>query len=178
MSENNQLLSEWGDGSRNRIVDLIDASRIASNKPRRAQDFSDSYSELEFGYYADLSAANDLSEFKRKIEHAIRELGFQEFSYFRSQSGDADSENLMTVSSDLLTDYFSERFFEHDLILPYANSNTAPIYQSTLHDYARNAPFDINMTQMMKAIFELNKSYGYQVIPPLITKVKSRELCS
>ena len=39
MSENNQLLSEWGDGSRNRIVDLIDASRIASNKPRRAQDF-------------------------------------------------------------------------------------------------------------------------------------------
>ena len=161
MSENNQLLSEWGDDSKTRIVNVIDASRIASNKPHRAQDFPDSYSELEFGYYADLSAANNLSEFKRKIEDSIRELGFQEFSYFRTDNVAPGSEKLVTVSSDFLAAYFNECFFEHDLIIPYANSNTAPIYQSILHDYARNAPFDINMTQMMKAIYELNKSYGY-----------------
>ena len=97
----------------------------------------------------------------KKIEESIRDLGFKEFSYFRSDGGATDSERLVTVSNDLLTDYFAESLFEHDLILPYADSNTAPLYQSTLHDYAKNAPFDIDMTRMMKAIGELNKSQNH-----------------
>ena len=162
MPGKNQLF-EWGDDSKSRIIDIThDAKKTASLlSPDVLLDNSSPYTEIDFGYYAHLSAANDLPEFQRKIEESIRDLGFQEFSYFRSDGGAADSERLATVSNDLLVDYFAESLFEHDLILPYANNNTAPLYQSTLHDYAKNAPFDIDMTRMMKAICDLNKSHGY-----------------
>ena len=176
MPGKNQLF-EWGDDSESRIIDITrDSKKTASLlSPDLLLDNPSPYTEIEFGYYAHLSAANDLPEFQRKIEESIRDLGFQEFSYFRPSTSGVDSEKLVTVSGDLLTDYFTECFFEHDLILPYADNNTAPVYQSTLHDFANNAPFDIDMTRMMKAIFRLNKSYGYHEFYNTFAKAKSGE---
>ena len=151
MSGKNQF-STWGGDSSDRVADVIHASKSVPLSSSWALGSPDPYSEIEFGYYTHLSSAKNLTEFEKKIEQSINDLGFHQFSYFRSDGGAGDSEKLVTVSQELVADYFSECFFEHDLILPYVDSNTAPIYQSTLHDYAKNAPFDIGMTQMMKAI--------------------------
>ncbi|UVW34379.1 hypothetical protein NYF23_10170 [SAR92 clade bacterium H455] len=172
MAEIKQFPS-WEDGSSSTIIDIINGSKTAPAPPANSLNDLESYSEIEFGYYAHLSAANDLPQFEAKIEESIRDLGFKEFSYFRSDGGAADSERLVTVSRDLLKDYFAERLFEYDLILPYADNNTAPLYQSTLHDYVKNAPFDIDMTQMMRAIGELNKSHGYHEFYNTLAKAKS-----
>lgn len=172
MAEIKQLPS-WDDNSSSRIIDILHSSKSLRIPSENALRSSKPYAAIEFGYYASLSSAKDLPQFEKKIEQAIRDLGFSEFSYFRSDGGAADSERLVTVSSDLLTDYFAERLYEHDLILPYADSNTAPVYQSTLHDYAKNAPFDIDMTRMMKAICELNKSHGYHDFYNTLAKAKS-----
>ena len=165
--------SSWEDGSNSRIIDMINGSKAPPAPSANSLDDLKPYSAIEFGYYTHLSAANDLPQFEEKIEESIRDLGFKEFSYFRTDGGAADSERLATVSKDLLKDYFAERLFEHDLILPYADSNTAPLYQSTLHDYAKNAPFDIDMTRMMRAIGELNKSHGYHEFYNTLAKAKS-----
>ena len=149
MSEKTQMAS-CGCDSNNRILDVIQTSRNAPLRSSWAIEAPDPYSEIEFGYYAHLSLAKNLPEFEYKIEQSIKELGFQQFSYFRSDGGAGASEKLVTVSQELIADYFSECFFEHDLILPYVDHNVSPIYQSTLHDYAKNAPFNIGMTEMMK----------------------------
>ena len=165
--------SSCGDGSHSQIIDLINGSKAAPTLPANPLNDLKAYSEVEFGYYTHLSAANDLPQFEEKVEESIRDLGFNEFSYFRTDGGVTDSERLVTVSKDLLKDYFAERLFEHDLILPYADSNTAPLYQSTLHDYAKNAPFNIEMTRMMRAISKLNKSHGYHEFYNTFAKAKS-----
>jgi DNA-binding NarL/FixJ family response regulator len=172
MSGKNQF-STWADDSNSRIVDVIHASKNTALTSSWALEAPDPYSEIEFGYCAHLSSAKSLPEFEHKIDQSIKDLGFQQFSYFRSDGGAGDSEKLVTVSRELIADYFNECFFEHDLILPYVDSNVAPIYQSTLHDYAKNAPFDIGMTQMMKAICGLNKSHGYHDFYNTLAKARS-----
>ncbi|MDG1495775.1 MAG: hypothetical protein P8Q91_07900 [Porticoccaceae bacterium] len=86
MSEKPQTIS-CGCASNNRIVDVIQTSRNAPLRSSWSLEAPDPYSEIEFGYYAHLSSAKNLPEFEYKIEQSIKELGFQQFSYFRSDGG-------------------------------------------------------------------------------------------
>ncbi|MFT7500506.1 MAG: hypothetical protein ACI85Z_001151 [Rheinheimera aquimaris] len=172
MTEKNQF-STWGGESSTLVGDVRHAPNNLPLPFSWALKTPDPHSEIEFRYYSHLSSAKTLPEFEDKIDESIKDLGFQQFSYFRSDGGAGESEKLVTVSKDLVADYFSECFFEHDLILPYVHSNTSPIYHSTLHDYAKNAPFDIGMTQMMKAICGLNKSHGYHDFYNTLAQAKS-----
>jgi hypothetical protein len=178
MAEINQLPiqeSESHSDSDNRILSLLEDSRnisqfsttLIANSPTPS-------SEVEFGYYAQLSEARDIKEFEAKISGAINALGFDEFSYCWSANNKPDTGRLINISPHLLKDYFAEQFFEQDLILPYANASTKPIYQSTLHDYAANAPFETKMTRMMRAINNLNRCHGYYDFYNSFAKAKNR----
>jgi len=143
------------------ILSLLEASRNISQYSTTLIKSIPPSSEVEFGYYADLSEARTVEEFEEKIGRSIRELGFDEFSYFRATGGSGDPQRLVTISQDMIKNYYSEQFYLHDLILPYATTNTQPIFQSTFHSYIDKAPFDIEITRRMKAIYSLNKAYGY-----------------
>jgi len=177
MAEINQLPiqeSESHSDSDNRILSLLEDSRnisqfsttLIANSPTPS-------SEVEFGYYAQLSEARDIKEFEEKIDKLIRALGFDEFSYFRAAGANEDPQELVTISQDMLKNYYMEEFYKYDLILNYINVNVSPIYQSALHDYVHNAPFEIEMTRLMKAIYALNKSYGYYDYYNCVTKAKN-----
>ena len=143
------------------ILSLLEASRNISQYSTTLIKSIPPSSEVEFGYYADLSEARTIEEFEQKIGASIRALGFDEFSYCWSANTEYDPGRLINISSHLLRDYFSEQFYEQDLILPYANATTKPIFQSTLHDYAASAPFETKTSRMMRAISNLNRSHGY-----------------
>jgi hypothetical protein len=164
MAEINQLPiqeTESNPDSDSRILSLLDASKnISQFSTTLIKDVLPN-SEVEFGYYAELSEAKDIDEFEEKIGAAVNSLGFDEFSYFWSANPKLDSGRLINISPHLLSDYFAEQFYEQDLILPYSNATTKPVFQSTLHDYAANAPFETKMTRMMRAINCLNRSHGY-----------------
>lgn len=173
MAEINQLPiqeSEPLSDSENRILSLIEASRNISQFSTTLINNAPASSEVEFGYYAELSAARDVNEFEQKIDKLIKILGFDEFSYFRAAGANGDPQKLVTISQDMLRNYYSEEFYKHDLILNYINVNVSPIYQSALHDYVDKAPFEIEMTRLMKAIYALNKSYGYYDYYNCLTK--------
>lgn len=164
MAEINQLPiqeSEPLTDSESRILSLIEASKNISHFSTTLINDVPPSSEVEFGYYAELSEAKDVNEFEQKIGLSVRALGFDEFSYCWSANNEPDAGRLINISPNLLSDYFSEQFYEQDLILPYANATTNPVFQSTLHDYAANAPFETTMTRMMRAINNLNRSHGY-----------------
>ncbi len=164
MAEINQLPiqeSEPPSDSDSRILSLLEASKnISQFSTTLIKNFPPN-SETEFGYYADLSGAKDINEFEAKIGVSVNALGFDEFSYCWSSNTEPDAGRLINISPQLLNDYFAERFYEQDLILPYANATINPVYLSTLHDYAANAPFETKMTRMMRAINNLNRSHGY-----------------
>jgi DNA-binding CsgD family transcriptional regulator len=164
MAEINQLPiqeSEPLTDSESRILSLIEASKNISHFSTTLINGAPPSSEVEFGYYAELSEAKDVNEFEQKIDAAIKALGFDEFSYFRTAGSNGDPQKLVTISQDMLRNYYDEEFYRYDLILNYISVNVSPIYQSTLHDYVDKAPFEIEMTRLMKAIYALNKSYGY-----------------
>lgn len=164
MAEINQLPiqeSEPLSDSESRILSLIEASKKISHFSTTLINDVPPSSEVEFGYYAELSEAKDVNEFEGKIDKLIKALGFDEFSYFRAAGANGDLQKLVTISQDMLSNYYNEEFYKHDLILNYINVNVSPIYQSALHDYVNKAPFEIEMTRLMKAIYALNKSYGY-----------------
>jgi len=164
MAEINQLPiqeSEPPSDSDSRILSLLEASKnISQFSTTLIKNFPPN-SETEFGYYAQLSEVRDIYEFEKKIEKFIKALGFDEFSYFRAEGAKGDPQKLVTISPNMLKNYYSEEFYKHDLILNYLNLNVSPIFQSTLHDYVEKAPFEIEITRLMKNIYALNKSYGY-----------------
>ena len=141
-NQDSQSLSE----SESRILGLIEATRNISQFSTTLIESSHPNSEVEFGYYAQLSEARDVGEFEKKIGKSINALGFDEFSYCWSASAESDVGRLINISPHLLKDYFYEQFYEQDLILPYASSTTEPIYHSTLHDYAASAPLTKKLT--------------------------------
>ena len=143
------------------ILSLLEASRKISQYSTTLIKEIPPSSEVEFGYYAELSEARNIEEFEQKIGKAIRALGFDEFSYFRATGGSGDPQRLVTISQEMIKNYYSEQFYLYDLILPYATTNTLPVFQSTFHSYIDKAPFDIEITRRMKAIYSLNKAYGY-----------------
>lgn len=177
MAEINQLPIQESEpylDSDNRILSLLETSKnISQFSTTLIGNNSAPSSEVEFGYYAQLSESVDVNEFKQKIDKFIRALGFDEFSYFRSGGANEDPQDLVTISQDMLKNYYMEEFYKYDLILNYINVNVSPIYQSALHGYVDNAPFEIEMTRLMKAIYALNKSYGYYDYYNCVTKAKN-----
>jgi hypothetical protein len=156
------------------ILSLLEASRNISQYSTTLIKEVFPNSEVEFGYYAELSACEDIFEFKQKIVKSIKALGFEEFSYFRTAGASEDPQKLINVSSTMIHDYYTERLYEHDLILPYACKNTKPVFQTTLYDYAAQAPVDTEMTVMMKALCKLNNSYGYYEFYNSLARAKNR----
>jgi hypothetical protein len=79
MAEIKQLFTREDDFC-NQTADLIHISRTLPPKLKAAfSDKTEHFPEYEFGYYADLSSANSVSEFKIKFLLLFRALAFQLF---------------------------------------------------------------------------------------------------
>lgn len=150
------------DDFRNQAADLIHISRtLPPNLKAAFADKTEHFSEYEFGYYADLSSANSVGEFKNKIHSIVQGFGFSDFSFVRMHCGDIDSKLLVTGSEEMLSAYFDQNFMKYDMILPYTEQSLEPIFLSEIRDYVSKSPFQNETTRGMKSIYELNKSYGF-----------------
>ena len=82
MAEIKQLFTREDD-FRNQTADLIHISRTLPPKLKAAfADKTEHFSEHEFGYYADLSSANNVGEFKKKFLLLFRALVFPIFHLY------------------------------------------------------------------------------------------------
>lgn len=161
MAEITQLFIR-NDDFRNQAADLVNVSiTLPPNLKAAFSDKTEHFSEYEFGYYADLSSAKNVGEFKNKIHTIIQGFGFSDFSFVRMHCGDIDSRLLVTGPEEMLTAYFDQNFMKYDMILPYIEQSVEPIFLSEIRDYAAKSPFQNETTRGMKAIYELNKSYGF-----------------
>ncbi len=116
----------------------------------------------ELSYFSQLSLAKDVNDFRQRILNAVNQMGFSDFSFVHMDaSGDIDSLILSTIPKAISQSYFEQGLYEHDLIIPYANSRTRPIFRSELENYVNLAPFDNDMTRTSREIYEINKSHGF-----------------
>lgn len=118
-------------------------------------------SQVEFGFYSELSSSADVLDFKTRISAIVSRLGFSDFAFVRLASRDADFSMLMSTPKTLLDSYHQEGLYENDMMFSYAKTKTVTIFRSTLDDYISQSPVETNMTRTMKEIYELNKSLGY-----------------
>jgi hypothetical protein len=154
MSKIKQLFTPQ-DGLNSHVTDLIHASRaIDPNLKAAFVDKTEHFAEYEFGYYAELSSAQSVFEFKSKILDLVEGLGFSDFAFMRLHCGDIDSRLLLTTPCDMLASYFGGDLMKYDMMLPYAEQKLDPIYCSEVFAYANDSPFQNEATRAMKAIFE------------------------
>ena len=175
MSEIKQLFTPQADSS-SQAADLIHISRTFPPDLKAAfADKIEHFSEYEFGYYAELSSTKNVIEFKNKILSIVQGLGFSDFAFMRVHCGDIDSRLLLTTPADLLASYFGDDFMKYDMMLPYAEQKLDPVYCSEVFAYAADSPFQNETTRAMKAIFELNKSYGFHDFYNIPMKARNGE---
>ena len=118
--------------------------------------------DAELSYFSQLSRSKDLNDFKQRILKAVNQMGFSDFSFIHMDaSGDIDSLVLSTIPRAISRSYFEQGLYQHDLIIPYANSRTRPIFRSELENYVNQAPFDNDMTETSHEIYKINKSHGF-----------------
>ena len=175
MAEIKQLFTPQADSS-SQAADLIHISRTFPPDLKAAfADKIEHFSEYEFGYYAELSSTKNVIEFKNKILSIVQGLGFSDFAFMRVHCGDIDSRLLLTTPADLLASYFGDDFMKYDMMLPYAEQKLDPVYCSEVFAYAADSPFQNETTRAMKAIFELNKSYGFHDFYNIPMKARNGE---
>ena len=126
------------------------------------------YSQL----IATFSAARDLEDLKQRIYRAISSLGISDYIFLRLKRywhGESNFGLMHSMPEELVRVYCDEKMYHVDLMIPYAQSNSQPIFASQLYGYLENAPFEIELTQRNRAITQLYKRYGYydQLLLPM-----------
>lgn len=145
-----------------------------ANAKSTSTDHEPSEEELaaEYAYYIDLSSAKDIGDFKRRIENAIKRLGFSEYSFIRLATLE-DSGELRTIAPALIKSYYDAGLYEYDLTLQHANERATPFFRSTINDYVSHSPFTCDHTRCMRDVTELNKSFGYHDFYNVPVKAKN-----
>lgn len=169
-------MAEKGNGSEEIAEFCARAANSSDAEEGQSLDdyLSSPISEVDFGYYAKLSTCKDFSDFKERIDTEINHFGFSDYSFVRLCNTDCvDSQALVSFSKEFLDSYYCQDFYEHDVIVPYAESKNNPIYRSMLEAYVEQAPFESDMTRAMAAIYQLNKSFGYYDFYNVPTKAKT-----
>lgn len=143
-----------------------DAQTSSSSNSTSQESLSDylesQNSEAELNYYAELSAANDVGEFRQRISNLLIRFGITDFAFVRLDcADDIDSQALVTIPQKLTNSYIMQGFHEYDVIVPHGENNLGGIYHSTVLDYLEHSPFDNDITRTMQAISDLNKKYRF-----------------
>ena len=116
-------------------------------------------SVFELDLYQELNSAKNIAELGEKMLGLVNQLGFSDYSFTRTDFEDLG--DLMTLPVQLQSDYEKGGFFEFDLLVDYANNNNAPIFDSVIEEYVRNAPFDSDIIRQNRERFRMFRSHGY-----------------
>ncbi len=152
------------DQSSSNVANLEDRLRNKSNSAAMETEFDLEMSELalttEYGYYVELSAAKDVGDFKRRIDNAIKRLGFSDFAFVRLAAAE-DSGELITVNPALMDAYYKAGLYENDMAIQHAAQDVQHFFRSTINEYVFQIPFTCDLTRSMRQTDELNRSFGY-----------------
>lgn len=146
-------------------ADLKETKRNTSNSAN-AQAFreeapSDAKLDSEYGYYFELSSAEDVGDFKRRIENIVKRLGFGEYAFVRLATVEGSIE-LVSITRDLINAYEKAGLYEYDLALKHAFEHTQAMFRSEVNEHIFQAPVAYGeYTRCAHEINELNKSFGY-----------------
>ncbi len=113
---------------------------------------------------AKLKGVRSVGELGKVLADLVNDLGFTDYSFVGLDVPEQDSSPLITIPQNLLTEYFSSGFHEHDMIFPYLQSNTKPVYQSIIHSHFTKVPKEIACINPIRAMLEINNlncSFGY-----------------
>ncbi|MEO1245936.1 MAG: autoinducer binding domain-containing protein [Pseudomonadota bacterium] len=166
------------DSFQTQVSSLDDGARTMSNSAAIQADLESAFSEdsltAEYGYYIELSSASDVGEFKRKIDNAVKRLGFSDFAFVRL-SGAEDSGKLVTVAPELMDAYYKAGLYEHDMAIQHAAQQTQHFFRSVINEHVFQMPFSCDHTRCMIEADELNRSFGYYDFYNIPSKAKNGE---
>lgn len=120
----------------------------------------------------ELSAAYTINELQQHILKLVKELGFSDFLFLRTNRNwysDTQYGIMSSLPRELTDPYQHERLFEHDLVLSYCKDNVQPILASHIYDYIDNAPFDTALTRSNRTVLKSYQRFGYfdQYVVPI-----------
>lgn len=116
--------------------------------------------DTNIDYYASLARTKSIEDFGKNILKRINNLGFSDFSFVRLESVN-DQAPLITITKDLINDYYKDAFYEHNIMLPYAKQNKKPIFHSDLYAQHSRTPLETESSLRLRELQILNAFHGY-----------------
>jgi DNA-binding CsgD family transcriptional regulator len=127
--------------------------------------FADSDADAHYkALCTELSQAHTLEEFRERIHHIVKGMGFTDFLFVRLERvWQIGSERglLHSLPEELMRAYHEEYLYEHDLVIPYGKSNTQPIFSSQIYGYVDDAPFEMELTRKNRLLQKFYRRYRY-----------------
>lgn len=132
----------------------LDNTHISINPTENSinqQFFQNTLTDISF--YTDLALAESVSELKEKINTIVQKLGFSDF--FFTVLNQRDTGILTTFPEEIYKHHLSGASAKNNLLLQHAGKSLAPIYLSSVIEYAQNTPFD---TDIFNSCFQFDKA--------------------
>ncbi len=112
-----------------------------------------------FRFYSSLSSAKDLPEFRARLLAAVEQMGFDEC--FFGPVGVDDAKCIFTGPAEMCEVYASEDYAKYDLVARHAESQTSPIFLSTIADYIERSPLYLESNVKFLDFCKMAADYGY-----------------
>ncbi len=144
---------------------VIESSEVFGNQqiPSNSQiSLSNSKPINEIEFYRNLSIAEDMSDFMRRVLAVINRLGFSDFTFARLTSQNGFEIKLNTTPKELMKTYVGDAYSKYDMMLEYAYSNNSPIFQTSISDYVDSAPFITEKIKKNRELKKIYSKYGYE----------------
>lgn len=113
--------------------------------------------------YRELAGANTLSDLSRRISAIVKDLGFTDFTFLRTDrvwNQGTGRGVLSSLPEDFIKEYIQHRVYEFDLVIPYGRANTRPIFATKIYDFIDRAPFETRLIRGNRRLLQMYKNIG------------------
>ena len=110
-----------------------------------------------------LGETREFRQFKLRATEALRNLGFSDWAYVRSDVPlDLGVEGLVgTSTQEQLDRYKSEGFADHDVMLQHVSTSNQYIFKSQVDTFMASSPVTVELIERNKDLSRLYIEYGY-----------------
>jgi DNA-binding CsgD family transcriptional regulator len=118
-----------------------------------------------FDYFLDLlSSADDITRFKENILGIVKEMGFTDYLFMRSDRHwlrEIDYGLLYSVPEELMRIYHDEKMYIQDILVLSSQNSLQPLFMSTIYTYFNDAPYETDLIEKNRRIQQLNKRFSF-----------------
>lgn len=113
----------------------------------------------DISFYAELSAAENIEDFKSNVHNLVKKTGFSDFLLKVITREDVGV--LTSFSPVIYNKYLTGYSAYNNLLMQHLKTDNSPVFLSQIIDFANQSPINTNIFQFSCSFYENLKSYNF-----------------